>query len=96
MGSRARERPRRLASKLLRIRAALDLTQEQMREALRVGTGPSDAGQISRFETGEREPSLVLILRYARLANVSTDVLIDDDLDLPDKLPARRRNPARN
>jgi hypothetical protein len=27
-------------------------------------------------------------LKYARLVGVSTDVLIDDELDLPDKLPS--------
>jgi transcriptional regulator with XRE-family HTH domain len=45
--------------------------------------------QISRFETGTREPTYIVLLRYAREAGISTDVLIDDELDLPDKLPAR-------
>jgi len=47
--------------------------------------------QISRYETGKREPPLLILLQYARAANVSTDILIDDALDLPDKLPARSR-----
>jgi transcriptional regulator with XRE-family HTH domain len=42
--------------------------------------------RISAFETGAREPSLPMLLRYARLVGVSTDVLIDDELDLPAKL----------
>jgi hypothetical protein len=45
--------------------------------------------QISRFETGTREPPYIVLLRYARVAGVSTDVLIDDDLDLSEKLPAK-------
>ena len=41
---------------------------------------------ISGYELGTREPPLTILLKYARLAGVSTDVLIDDELDLPDKL----------
>ena len=37
----------------------------------------------------KREPLLPVLLAYARLAGVSTDVLIDDELDLPAKLPAK-------
>jgi transcriptional regulator with XRE-family HTH domain len=43
---------------------------------------------ISDFENGVREPSLPVLLKYARAAGVIVDVLIDDDLDLPDYLPA--------
>jgi hypothetical protein len=39
-------------------------------------------GYVSQFETGRREPVLVVLLAYARLAGISTDVLIDDRLDL--------------
>ncbi|MCP9495179.1 MAG: helix-turn-helix domain-containing protein [Pyrinomonadaceae bacterium MAG19_C2-C3] len=84
----ARPRPKRLAAKLLQIRTQLDLTQEVMRLQLEYGDSPSAAGHISRFETGEREPSLLLLLRYAHLAGVPVDVLIDDNIDLPGKLPA--------
>lgn len=41
------------------------------------------------MERGEREPPLKLLLAYARMVGVSTDVLIDDDLDIPKKLPAK-------
>jgi transcriptional regulator with XRE-family HTH domain len=43
---------------------------------------------ISEFEHGKREPSLLILLRYAEIAGVSTDVLIDDNLDMPEHLPA--------
>jgi transcriptional regulator with XRE-family HTH domain len=46
---------------------------------------------VSEFERGLREPSLLALLQYARLAGVSTDVLIDDELDLPAKLKSRVR-----
>ena len=90
MGVRPRQRPERLAEKLLAIRTALDLSQAQMVKRL-------DAeemivpGQISEFETGKREPSLPLLLRYARVAGVWMDVLVDDELDLPAKLPTRSK-----
>ena len=35
------------------------------------------------YELGTRQPDLLVLLRYARLAGVSTDVLIDDKLKLP-------------
>jgi hypothetical protein len=47
---------------------------------------------ISAFELGTREPPLPLILKYARVAGISTDVLIDDELDLPDHLSAQLMN----
>ncbi len=43
--------------------------------------------RISEYERGVREPPLPILLRYARLAGVPTEVLIDDELALPDKLP---------
>ena len=53
-------------------------------ERLKRVKSPPDSGAISRFETGQREPSLLMLLEYARLAGISTDVLIDDKLDLLD------------
>jgi transcriptional regulator with XRE-family HTH domain len=40
--------------------------------------------RLSEFESGKREPNLLLLLRYARAANVSVESLIDDKLDLPE------------
>ena len=91
MGRRARPRQKRLAGKLLQIREALGLSQTEMLYRL----GVEDLityHQISRFETGTREPPYIVLLRYARVAGVSTDVLIDDDLDLPAKLPAKPKH----
>jgi transcriptional regulator with XRE-family HTH domain len=44
--------------------------------------------RISGYELGTREPSLPTLLMYARLAGLSTDILIDDEMDLPKTLPA--------
>ena len=90
MGRKARPRQERLAGKLFQIREALGLSQTEMLYRL----GVEDLityHQISRFETGTREPPYIVLLRYARVAGVSTDVLIDDELDLPAKLPAKPR-----
>jgi transcriptional regulator with XRE-family HTH domain len=37
---------------------------------------------VSQYERGTREPSLLVLLKYARLIGTSTDVLIDDKLEL--------------
>lgn len=92
MGVRPRQRPERLAEKLLAIRTALELSQAQMVKRLDA-EGSIVPGRISEFETGKREPSLIILLQYARVAGVCVDVLIDDHLDLPAKLPSRRRRP---
>lgn len=86
MGTSRRAQPARLAAKLLQIRKSLDLTQEQMVKRLGRTKTPIHVGHISGFETGKREPSLFVLLRYARVAGISTDVLIDDDLNLPKKI----------
>jgi hypothetical protein len=54
-----------------------------MIETLAVKGEPLYPASISQYETGKREPPLLVLLRYARLAGTSTDVLIDDRLDLP-------------
>jgi transcriptional regulator with XRE-family HTH domain len=46
---------------------------------------------ISDFERGRRVPSLLVTLHYARAFGISADVLIDDELELPQKRKARRR-----
>jgi transcriptional regulator with XRE-family HTH domain len=91
MGRKARPRQERLAGKLFRIREALGLSQTEMLYRLSV-EDLITYHQISRFETGTREPPYIVLLRYARVAGISTDVLIDDELDLPAKLPAKPRH----
>ena len=82
-----RPKPERLAEKLLQIRTGLGVSQTELHRRL----GVEDLIEyhiISRYESGKREPPLMILLEYARLANVYVDVLIDDGLDLPDKLPS--------
>jgi transcriptional regulator with XRE-family HTH domain len=54
-----------------------------MAKRLETKRSPVYPTHISEFERGLREPSLLTLLRYAQLADISTDMLIDDDLDLP-------------
>lgn len=92
MGQQRRPQPERLAEKLLHIRTGLGLSQEQMAERLLHVKSPPQPGMISRYETGQREPSLPALLEYARAANVSVETLIDDELEMPTKLPANPRS----
>src|SRR5947209_14652022 len=91
MGAKPRRRPRRLAAKLRQIREAFGLSQSEVVKRLDIGDMIA-LSQISEFETGKREPSLIVLLRYARLAGVYVDSLIDDDLDLPAKLPGAKKH----
>jgi hypothetical protein len=47
---------------------------------------------ISAYERGLRELPLLVLLEYARLAGISVDLLIDDELNLPAKLPSKPRH----
>jgi transcriptional regulator with XRE-family HTH domain len=87
MGQSPRRVPARLAEKLLFIREGLRLSQNELIRRLGVEDELTQA-RVSAYERGSREPSLPVLLRYARTANVSVEALIDDELDLPKKLPA--------
>jgi transcriptional regulator with XRE-family HTH domain len=94
MGSRARPKPERLAEKLLQIRLALDLSQDGM--LARLGLDASHfRSAVSGYELGTREPPLPVLLKYARLAGVCLDELVDDDLELPAKLPSKPKHARR-
>jgi transcriptional regulator with XRE-family HTH domain len=81
-GKVAREKPERLPEKLLHIRSGLRLSQNGMLRALDLEV---DRSAISGYELGTREPTLITLLKYARLAGVHVDVLIDDEMGLPKK-----------
>ncbi|MDQ4121959.1 MAG: helix-turn-helix domain-containing protein [Acidobacteriota bacterium] len=89
MGKASRPKPKRLAEKLLQIRVKLNLSQNELIKRLNFKEIELVQGTISTYELGKREPSLPLLLKYARLAGVCVDVLIDDELDLPTNLPGK-------
>lgn len=89
-GKRRRPRPLRLHEKLRQIRQAYSLSQSEMvsRLGLTEELNPSDISAFERDPENKwsREPALPHLLRYARIAGVSVEVLIDDELGLPRKL----------
>lgn len=88
MGRSRRLQPARLAEKLSDIRARLDLSQTQTVRRLGEAGEKLQPGHISEFESGVRVPSLLVLLQYSRMAGVLMEVLVDDGLDLPKRLPA--------
>jgi len=87
MGRGTRPRPKLLGRKLAQIREALGLSQNGLIRHLGF-TAELTQDYISAYERGIREPPLPVLLAYARAAGVWTDVLLDDGLCLPEKLPA--------
>src|SRR5437764_6150689 len=77
---------RRLAAKLRTIRTGLGMSQNEILKRLGFNEHLFRSN-ISQYERGDRVPSPLVLLEYARLAKVDLAVLIDDDLDLPEKLP---------
>ena len=90
MGRIARPRPEKLKNKLLQIRNSLGLSQDQMLELLGLAEEVHRSA-VSGYELGTREPPLPVLLTYAKIAGVWVDALIDDAIDLPQKLPADQR-----
>lgn len=84
-----RLKPKRLTEKLIQIRLSLGLSQNDLIKRLDVDLTQN---RISEYETGTGEPPLPVLLKYARLAGVCVDVLIDDELDLPNNLPSKPKH----
>src|SRR5947207_221848 len=90
MAEQRGKRSERLGEKLVQIRVALGLSQTEMLKRL----GYADSifyTRISDYELGKRVPPLPLILRYARVAGVHLEDIVDDELALPEKLPGNAR-----
>lgn len=87
---RPRQKPARLSEKLLRIRAALGLSQNEMIRHLGF-EGELIQAHISAYERRRenRIPPLGVVLQYARCVGVGMEVLVDDNLDLPERLPVK-------
>jgi transcriptional regulator with XRE-family HTH domain len=83
-----RQKPRRLAEKLLHIRRALNLSQNEMIRRLGF-SGELIQAHISAYERQHqnRVPPLGVVLQYARCAGVTMETIVDDSLNLPGKLP---------
>ena len=86
MARGARLKPERLAEKLIQVRMTFGLSQNELIRRLDVDLTQN---RISEYETGKGEPPLPILLRYARIAGVCVERLIDDGLDLPNRLPTK-------
>jgi len=91
MGKRGRMRQKHLAEKLLQIRNALGLSQTEMLKHLGFEE-VIDYKRISEYELGKNEPPLAILLQYARVAGVCLDSLVDDEMDLPKRLPSKAKH----
>src|SRR5438067_9967715 len=90
MAGRRLKKAERLGEKLLDIRNCLGLSQSEMLRRL----GYEDVlpyNRISDYELGKRVPPLPVVLEYARVANIHLEDIVDDGLDLPEKLPGSVR-----
>ena len=94
MGRAKRIRPKRLGEKLLAIRNHLDCSLSQMAERLSNNEVTVRRTGISQYELNDNEPPLPVLLAYSRLANIYVEVLIDDRLDLPERIPAPKKLPV--
>ena len=86
----ARPRPKRLSEKLKQIRLGLALSQSEMHRRLETEE-QIPFKRISDYELDKNEPSLMTVMAYARVARIHMEDLVDDELDLPDKLPGKIR-----
>lgn len=82
MGSAGRVKPEKLGEKLHSIRQNFGDSFSEMAKRLSDDKIVVLRTDVSRFEKGVREPSLIVLLRYARLVNVILDVLVDDEIKL--------------
>src|SRR5438552_12669640 len=90
MAVRRLKKAERLGEKLLDVRNGLGLSQSEMLRRL----GYEDVlpyNRISDYELGKRVPPLPVVLEYARAASIHLEDIVDDELDLPEKLPGSVR-----
>jgi len=91
MGKKGREKPMQLAKKLRQIRQGLGLSQAELIRRMGLEERLTKSN-ISAFERGTHEPSLLVLYAYSEAANVYLEVLVRDDLKLPDRLPALKKH----
>ena len=73
------DRPQRLGAKLRAVRHHLGVSQTGMMQLLKINCC---YGRISEFERGKRQPNILTILAYAKLAGICMNDLVDDEAEL--------------
>ena len=93
MGSARRPRPARLARKLVAIRNQIDggLSQNEMIRKLGL-EGEIEQERISKYERDIIEAPWYVLCAYADVANIWLEVLVKDDLDLPEVIPSKTKS----
>ena len=92
VGRASRQKPKRLSEKLKRIRETLGLSQDGMLIRLGLHDSSINRASISGYELNEREPPLLVLYAYSKAANVFMEVLVDDEIELPDIIPASEKS----
>ena len=72
----------RLADKIIRLRKAAGMSQEELAEQLNVSRQA-----VSRWESGTAMPDASNLLQLSRLFQVTTDYLLHDDYQSDEDLP---------
>lgn len=91
MGTKSRAKPSRLSAKLLKVRTDAELSQDEFIDRLGL-RGNLFSASVSQYERGVREPSYIVLLKYAKFAGYSTDYFIDDELELPETPPNKPKH----
>ncbi len=84
---RPRPKPKHLGRKLRQIRDTFGISQQHM--PARLGMMGMHPGRISEYERNLREPSALTLLAYADLAGVHLEDIVNDRVELPEKLPGK-------
>lgn len=83
-----RKRSKNLALKLKQIRESMGWSQKDLRENFGISEVKNSA--VSMWESGDRTPSIELLIKYAESANICLDILLNDNYELPAKLPSKK------
>ena len=86
IGMPRQQHPRNFGRKLHYLRVENDLTLQELSRIL----GYSTHSHISALEQGKKVPTVELVLKVANLFGVSTDALIQDELELTDQNYSQR------
>jgi transcriptional regulator with XRE-family HTH domain len=79
MSERQRIRPQRIAPKLKKIRQHLGVSQTNLMPLINFN---GHYGRISEYERGKRQPTILVLLAYARAAKVPLEEIVDDEMEL--------------